>query len=300
MKYAGRCAGQRRRGQMSGRRSPASTILYARRSFMHMENPGDHMSQASTVTFTLESGIATVTIRGERRLNVVGSDTLRGMIAAGAELARHPDLRLVVLSGEGERAFIGGADIAELAELDSRSGRAFITLVHEACEAFRRLPVPSIARIRGYCLGAGMEIAAACDLRIGSNDSVFGMPEVQVGLPSVVEAALLPTLIGWGKTRELLYTGAQIDAAEAHRLGFLQNVTPPDELDAALQTWIDAIAAADPAAIRAQKKLIEYWLDHGIAAGIPESIEVFSATFQSQAPNRRLRAFLQRPRRPRD
>ena len=278
----------------------AAAVFRRHRSSTHLENLGDRLSQATSVTFTLESGIATVTFRGERRLNVVGSEALRGMIAAGAELARDPGLRLVILTGEGKRAFIGGADIAEMAVFDSRSGRKFITLVHEACEALRRLPVPSIARIRGYCLGAGMEIAAACDLRIGSDDSVYGMPEVQVGLPSVVEAALLPTLIGWGKTRELLYTGTQIDAAEAHRIGFLQNVTPPDNLDAALQTWIDAILAADPAAIRAQKRLIEYWLDHGIGPGIRESIEIFSATFQSQAPNQRLRAFLQRPQRPKD
>ena len=136
----------------------AAAVFRRHRSSTHLENLGDRLSQATSVTFTLESGIATVTFRGERRLNVVGSEALRGMIAAGAELARDPGLRLLILTGEGKRAFIGGAEIAEMAVFDSRSGRKFITLVHEACEALRRLPVPSIARIRGYCLGAGMEM----------------------------------------------------------------------------------------------------------------------------------------------
>ena len=254
------------------------------------------MSQATSVTFTLESGIATVTIRGERRLNVVGSDALRGMIATGAELARDPGLRLVILTGEGKRAFIGGADIDEMAGLAPDTAREFITRVHQANHTFRALPVPSIALIRGYCLGAGMELAAACDLRLGSEDSTYGMPEVQVGLPSVVEAGLLPSLIGWGKTRELLYTGSLIDAAEAERIGFLQKVAPGDRLREAAEPWIEAILAADPAAIRTQKRLIESWLDSGIGAGILNSIDAFAATYQSDAPKRRMEEWRARQR----
>ena len=98
----------------------------------------------------------------------------------------------MILTGAGERAFVGGADINELAHLDRDSAREFITLVHRCCDGFRRLPVPVIARIDGYALGAGLELAAACDLRVASDRSMFGMPEVRVGIPSVVEAALLP------------------------------------------------------------------------------------------------------------
>src|SRR5439155_1086231 len=118
-----------------------------------------------------------------------------------------PELRLVIVTGAGERAFVGGADINELAALDTDSAREFITLVHRCCDGFHRLPVPVIARIDGYALGAGLELAAACDLRVASNRAVFGMPEVRVGIPSVVEAALLPQLIGYGRARRLLLTG---------------------------------------------------------------------------------------------
>ena len=115
-----------------------------------------------------------------------------------AEVAADPELRLAILTGAGGRAFVGGADIGEIAALDHASARDFITLVHRCCDAFRRLPVPVIARIDGYALGAGLELAAACDLRVASETSVFGMPEVAIGIPSVVEAALLPRLIGAG------------------------------------------------------------------------------------------------------
>src|SRR6185503_218248 len=113
--------------------------------------------------------------------------------------------RVVVLTGAGERAFIGGADINEMAELDEESARVFISQLHEACAALRNLPVPVIARISGYCLGAGLEIAASCDLRVAADHSTFGMPEVRVGIPSVIEAALLPRLIGWGMAARLIY-----------------------------------------------------------------------------------------------
>ncbi|MCZ6553038.1 MAG: enoyl-CoA hydratase-related protein [SAR324 cluster bacterium] len=254
------------------------------------------MTAPAPVELTRVRGVATLTVRGAKRLNVLGSETLTALIAAGERLRAEPDLRLVLVTGEGERAFIGGADIDEMAGLAPDTAREFITRVHQANHTFRALPVPSIALIRGYCLGAGMELAAACDLRLGSEDSTYGMPEVQVGLPSVVEAGLLPSLIGWGKTRELLYTGSLIDAAEAERIGFLQKVAPGDRLREAAEPWIEAILAADPAAIRTQKRLIESWLDSGIGAGILNSIDAFAATYQSDAPKRRMEEWRARQR----
>jgi enoyl-CoA hydratase/carnithine racemase len=252
------------------------------------------MAEASAVEVTREAGIATLTIRGAKRLNVLSTATLRAIVAAGESLRSDRSLRLVLVTGEGERAFIGGADLEEMAALTPETAREFISLVHQANQQFRTLPVPSIALIRGYCLGAGLELAAACDLRLGSEDSRYGMPEVQVGLPSVVEARLLPTLIGWGKTRELVYTGSLIGAEEALRIGLLQKVAPGDALRAAAQPWIGAILAADPDAIRAQKRLVETWLDAELGASILHSIDVFGETFRNPSPRDRMRAFLER------
>ncbi|MCZ6844013.1 MAG: enoyl-CoA hydratase-related protein [SAR324 cluster bacterium] len=254
------------------------------------------MLKAANVDVRMDNGVATLTISDEKRMNLMNTPTMERLLAAGEALRADPDLRLVVLTGGGNKAFIGGADINELAGLDAYKGRAFITLVHQVCHLFRSLPVPSIARINGFCLGAGMEVAASCDLRIGALESRYGMPEVQLGLPSVVEAVMLPTLIGWGRTREILYTGDVFDAQWAGQIGFLERTAPLAELDEAMRPWIESILAAEPGAVRIQKRLIESWLDTGVAAGVQESIDAFSQALRSPAPGERLQAFLDRPR----
>jgi enoyl-CoA hydratase/carnithine racemase len=252
------------------------------------------MTEPVRVEVTRRDHVATLTLHGEKSINIMGRALMEALLQAGEALQRDAELRLVVLTGAPGRGFIGGAHIAEMAELTPETARDYITRLHQVCRLFRALPVPSIARIEGYCLGGGMEVAAACDLRIGAAESQYGMPEVRVGIPSVIEARLLPTLIGWGRTRELLYTGRVIGAAEAGRIGFLERVAPAGGLDSALQPWVDDILRADPAAIRAQKRLIEDWLETPPAVGIQASVDAFAAAFRGEAPTRRLRAFLRR------
>ena len=140
-----------------------------------------------TVSIRIEShpggNVAHVTIEREKKLNALSHDQAIRFMEAFDALHDVEDLRAVVLSGAGERAFMGGADVQELRQLDAESGRAFIEAVHGVCDCVRSCPVPVIGRINGFCLGAGMELAAACDIRIVSKRAVFGMPEVQVGLP---------------------------------------------------------------------------------------------------------------------
>src|SRR4051812_29471310 len=178
--------------------------------------------------------VARVTLQNPAKLNTINSHLMLTFVTELEALAKRDDLRAVVLSGAGDKAFIGGADIFEMATLDAEKAEAFITLVHRSCDALREMPVPVIARVNGYALGAGLEIAAACDLRIASSKAVFGMPEVKVGIPSVIEAALLPGLIGWGRTRELLLWGENIDAATALAWGLVEQVVAPGELDPAV------------------------------------------------------------------
>jgi len=185
-----------------------------------------------------------VTIDNIAKLNSLNRELMSEIVSAVAEVGDDPRLRLAVLSGAGERAFVGGADIGEIAALDHVTARSFITLVHRCCDAFRRLPVPVIARIDGYALGAGLELACACDLRVASERAIFGMPEVRIGIPSVVEAALLPKLIGHGRARRLLLTGETIGAEEALSWGLVDAVASPGDLDDAvsaepqsLQAW---------------------------------------------------------------
>ena len=126
--------------------------------------------------------------------------------------------------------------------------------------------------MEGYTLGAGLEVAAACDMRIAADNAFFGMPEVKVGVPSVVEAALLPRLIGWGRTSRMLLTAENIDAAKAEAWGLVEEVVPAAKLDAAVERCVNAIVEATPLSVRAQKRLMRRWerlsLDEAVQAGI--------------------------------
>ncbi|HEY7578091.1 MAG TPA: enoyl-CoA hydratase [Acetobacteraceae bacterium] len=241
-------------------------------------------------------GIALLTIDNPAKLNTLNTAVLTDLITAVGQLGRDPALRAVVLRGAGERAFVGGADINEMAGLEPRSARVFISLVHQGCSALRRLPVPVIARIRGYAFGAGVELAAACDMRIASADAEFGMPEVRLGVPSVVEAALLPQLIGWGRTRQLLLTGDRIDAATALSWGLVENVVPADRLDAAVAQLVEAILACGPRAVRLQKALIADWEQLPLGQAIQRGIDRFAEAWETDEPRRLMQAFVQRRR----
>jgi len=230
--------------------------------------------------------VAQITIDRAAKLNALDRTLMGEIIEAMTALADDPALRLAVVTGAGGRAFIGGADIDELAALDAESARGFITAVHVCCDEFRHLPVPVIARIDGYALGAGLELAAACDFRIASNHSVFGMPEVRIGLPSVVEAALLPALIGPARTRKLLLTGDNIAAEEALAWGLVDRVVPADRLDDAVETLAGSILAAGPHAVRLQKSLILDWEEMHTSAAVDRGIDGFVEAFATDEPHR--------------
>jgi enoyl-CoA hydratase/carnithine racemase len=240
--------------------------------------------------------IARVVVQNAAKLNTLNSHLMLSFVAELEALAKREDLRAVVLTGAGEKAFIGGANIFEMATLDAERAEAFITLVHRCCEALRDMPVPVIARVNGYALGAGLEIAASCDLRIASSNAVFGMPEVKVGIPSVVEAALLPGLIGWGRTRELLLWGENIDAATARAWRLVEEVVAPAELDAAVDARLDALMSAGPQAVRLQKKLIRDWENMTLDQAVRTGIESFKQAYTRDEPARMMAAFVNRAR----
>jgi enoyl-CoA hydratase len=237
-------------------------------------------------------GVAVVTIDNPAKLNTLNTAVMSELIAAVERLGIDASLRAVVLRGADERAFIGGADIAEMAALDGASARAFITLVHRCCDVFRRLPVPVIARIQGYVFGAGVEVAAACDMRVAAVGSQFGMPEVRLGVPSVVEAALLPQLIGWGRTRQLLLTGDTIDAKTAHAWGLIEQLVSADQLDATVERLVTSIVESCPRAIRLQKALITAWENLPLREAIQRGVDSFVDAWRTDEPVRRMQAFL--------
>jgi enoyl-CoA hydratase/carnithine racemase len=240
--------------------------------------------------------VAWVTLDNRAKLNVLDSRLTDALRAAFEGLAVEPGLRAVVLRGAGGRAFIGGADIGEMVALTPETARGFITGLHALCAAIQALPVPVIARIEGYCLGAGLEVAAACDLRAAGEDARFAMPEVRVGIPSVIEAALLPRLIGAGRAGELVLTGRSVAAAEALSIGLVERVVPGGALDAAVDDWLDALLAAGPRALAAQKKLLRDWRELPLSESIARSIDAFAQAYESPEPATMMRAFLERKR----
>ncbi len=241
-----------------------------------------------------DGDVAIFTVCGRTQLNLIGVNTIR-QCAEGIQAHRtNPRLRCAVLQGASERAFIGGADLKELQALETHNAAEFVGAIHALCVAIREFPVPIIARIRGYCLGGGLEIAAACDFRVSDSTAIFGMPEVKVGVPSVVEAALLPQLIGWGKTRELVYRGNLIDAEEAKKIGLVEQLVGDGDIDDATAAAVRDILEAGPNAIRLQKELCREWERLPLAQAIEAGLDAFSRAFETDEPKRYCQRFFDR------
>lgn len=237
---------------------------------------------------------ATVSVDNRAKLNVLNSKLLDEFAKSVESHRKVKDVRALIVRGVGGKAFIGGADIRELQTLDPSTARVFIRKVHGVCQAIRNCDVPTIACIDGFCLGAGMEIAAACDLRVATAKSMFGMPEVKVGVPSVVEAALLPTLIGWGRTRELLLLGEMIDAKTAYEWGFVERIARADNLDDTVDKLVASIATCGPNAVRLQKELIRKWEKLPLPDAIETGVEAFGEAYKTDEPKEYTAKFLNR------
>jgi enoyl-CoA hydratase len=227
-------------------------------------------------------------------LNLVDRAWLESAAAELGELLSRPALRCLLLRGVTPRAFIGGADLTALGALDLATAEPFIRAVHGVCSVLREAAVPVVGILRGHCLGAGLEIACACDLRIGDDSVRCGMPEVRVGVPSVVEAALLPGLVGWGKARELMLRGHLVDAAEADRIGLLQARCAPEGLDALADTVARDLVAGQPVALAKQKRLFRAWEESFVGAAVEHGIAAFVSAYQGDEPARAVAAFFAR------
>jgi len=241
-------------------------------------------------------GVVRLTICNAGSLNILGSAVIQGVRKGLEVLASERQIRALVISGQSEKSMIGGADIKEMARLDQASAEKFITGLRDLCEAVRAFPAPVIARMPGWCLGGGLEVAACCDFRVAAHDARFGMPEVRVGVPSVIHAALLPRLIGWGRARWLIMTAENIDAATALSWGLVDAVAPPGELDAAVERVVAQLLECAPEALRAQKALLKAWEELPLKQSVDLSIGVFGQAFLTGEPQRLMQGFIDRKR----
>jgi enoyl-CoA hydratase len=241
-------------------------------------------------------GIATLTVTQAEPLNLIGSPAIADLRAAIAELRGEEALRVMVMRGTGDKAFIGGADIREMVALTPATAERFIKGLRDLCDDLRRLPVPVIARLPGWTLGGGLEVAMACDLRLCSDEARFGMPEVRVGIPSVIHAALMPRLIGQSAAAWMLLTGEPIDAATALAWGLVHRKVPLTELDAVVDSTARALAVLGPHALRQQKALLRSWEERPLDDAIDASVAQFGRAFETGEPQHHMTAFLNRHR----
>jgi len=253
------------------------------------------LQQSTHALATLDAaGIGTLQLRDAGALNIVGSAAITELRAALQVLAAEPALRVLVLRGDGERAFIGGADIGEMAGLTPATAEAFITRLAGLCDAVAQMPVPVIARIPGWCLGGGLEVALACDIRTCDDSAMFGMPEVRVGIPSVIHAALLPRLLGQARADWLLLCCENIDAVRAEAWGLVHERCAVGQLDDLVNRRAQALAALPPQALRQQKRLLRHWQTVPLAQAVRDSIGEFALAYAIGEPQALMGEFLAR------
>lgn len=228
-------------------------------------------------------------------LNVLTPALIDALGTALEALGKDPDVRVVVLAGAG-RAFSAGVDVGALRELDPAGARRLIGRLRATIGALERLPVPTVARLHGPVLGGALELVLACDLRIAASTCRLGMPEITVGIPSVIQAALLPGLIGWGRTAELLLGGEPIDGAEAARWGLVTRAVDERVLDEAVEAWVRRLLALPPEALRLQKTLLARWRRVDLDTAVTLSEDVFARAYATGEPRRAMQAFLDRRR----
>jgi enoyl-CoA hydratase/carnithine racemase len=238
------------------------------------------IARMGTPLVTDAAGVRWITFDRPEVLNALTLEDLDVAREAAADLPG--EIRALVFTGSGELAFSAGMHLETFASADPHDGRSIIERVGAFVGAARRAPVPTVAMVNGYCLGAAFELALACDVRVAHPDVRFGLPEVKLGIPSVVEAALLRHHIGLSKATELILTGELYSPDELPD-GLVNRLVPREELHAATEDLVRVLTANTPEVIAAQKELLAAWLETGLDEGIERSKDVFGRVFELPA-----------------
>jgi len=248
-----------------------------------------------SVLIATAGGIRTITVNRPDKLNALDQDTLLGLDTAFAEAAQDAAVRVVVLTGAGPKAFVAGADIAQMTGLPALAGRDFGLVGQRLMRRIERMPKPVVARINGYALGGGLELAMACHLRIAADTAKLGQPEINLGLiPGFGGTQRLLRLTGRAAALELCLLGEPIDATRAYQLGLVNQVVPADELDAVTARIAERLAASAPLALRAVLDAVIVGGECGLDEGLEFESAQFGLMFASEDMREGTGAFLQR------
>jgi enoyl-CoA hydratase len=247
------------------------------------------------VEIDIAGGIATITMNRPEALNAFTSDQLRAMIDALKQVRDDDDVRCVIITGAGERAFAAGADIKEMAGKSPEEGLEFGRLGHGAANAAESMPKPTIAAVNGFALGGGSEIALACDIRIASENAVFAQPEVSLGIPPGWGGTQrLTRLVGPGLAAEIIFTGRRVKADEALRIGLVNAVYPIDQLQAEARKLAESIVKNSPRAVAAAKSLMQLAFNGQIASGLETEVKLFAQSFGTADQREGMTAFVEK------
>lgn len=250
------------------------------------------MATEEVVLKRIDGHVATLTINRPDKLNALNIETRSRMVQELDELAKNDDIRVVVITGAGDKAFIAGADISEF-EGRSPVDQYRVMTDSSVFLAVDQFPKPTIAAINGFCLGGGCELAMACDIRIASEKAKLGQPEINLGLlPGGGGTQRLPRLVGMGTALKLLYTGDFIRADEALRIGLVDEVVPAGDVAARAKELAEAIAAKSPVALRLIKQAVRTSMRTPLDEGLRQEVSLFALAFASEDMKEGVDAFL--------
>ena len=238
--------------------------------------------------------IGIITISREKALNALNSQVL-GEIEKAFDAVDVNNIRCLILTGAGEKSFVAGADIAEMSTCTKAEGEAFGKKGNDVFRKIETFPIPVIAAINGFALGGGCEIAMSCDIRICSENAIFGQPEVGLGItPGFGGTQRLPRIVGVGMAKQIIYSAKNIKADEALRIGLVNAVYPQADLMAQAEKLANAIAAAAPIAVRNCKKAINEGLQVDMDKAIVIEEKLFGSCFETEDQKEGMKAFLEK------
>ena len=252
------------------------------------------MADYQTITLERRGSVAVITINRPDKLNALNQQVHKDGVAALDELRQDETVRVVILTGAGEKAFIAGADISEFADQTPVTQRDLFNqrTLFNTIDTF---PKPVIAMINGFCLGGGNELALACDIRIGSETARFSQPEINLGIMCGGGGTQrLARLIGEGRAMELCLTGDMIDAPTAHKFGLLNHVFPADQLEAETLRIAAKIAEKAPIALQLTKEAVKFASKSNLDEGLRREVDLFALCFSTEDKQEGVAAFLEK------